>query len=97
MEEVKPKFKVGDKYVHFTKHGGVNKGVVADVFSNQTVVDVPNRIRYRKWFIRTGNGITLCLNEERIYLVEKEFSEADCENILMNAKELAKRKSERTS
>ena len=33
----------GDKYIHFTKYGGVNKGEVDEVFSNHNVIDTKNK------------------------------------------------------
>ena len=34
----------GDKYIHFTKYGGVNKGEVYEVFSNLTSIDTKNKV-----------------------------------------------------
>lgn len=67
-------FKPGDKYIHFTKYGGVNKGEVDDVHST-TVWDTKNLCRYVSISIFTTKGVRLNLDgtDGRIYKVESEM------------------------
>jgi len=78
----------GDKYIHFTKYGGVNKGEVDEVFSNLTSIDTKNKVSYKKHFIKNTKGNTICLNDEEIYLIDKEYTEQEAFNIETNCKRL---------
>ena len=81
-------FKSGDKYVHFTKYGGVNKGEVVKTYSTHTVVDLNNKIRYKRHFIENTKGNSICINEEEVYLIEKEYTDEQGEIIIENMKSL---------
>ena len=74
-------FKEGDKYIQFTKYGGVNKGVVSESF-NTICVDTKNSVSYEVPHIRNENGIVLNLKDDGvIYRITHEYSEEECENI----------------
>ena len=74
-------FKEGDKYIHFTKYGGINKGVVSEFF-NTHCIDTKNCVAYEVPHVRNKNGIVLNLREDGlIYKITHEYSEEECENI----------------
>jgi hypothetical protein len=69
-------FKQGDKYIHYTKYGGVNIGEVKDVaFING--IDTDNKVIYQVPHIITTNGILLSLNGDdgNIYKIVGELSD----------------------
>lgn len=69
-------FEVGDKYIHYTKYGGVNRGEVVAV--NTTYVhDFPNKCAYERVSILTNNGVSLDLDgsDGKIYRVHNEITE----------------------
>lgn len=75
-------FKKGDKYIHFTKYGGVNKGEVEWV--NDTIcIDTVNKIKYTKTAIKTTKGVSLSLDgtDGRIYKIKSELTDEQCETI----------------
>jgi hypothetical protein len=82
-------FKQGDKYIHYTKYGGVNIGQVKDVaFING--VDTNNKVIYQVPHIITTNGILLSLNGDdgNIYKIVSELSNDKCKiisNLLENS------------
>ncbi len=69
-------FKKGDKFIQFTKRGGINKGEVEDIHST-TVWDTTNLCRYMSYAILTTNGVRLNLDgtDGRIYKIESEMDE----------------------
>ena len=74
-------FKEGDKYIQFTKYGGINRGVVSEVF-NTICVDTKNSISYEVPHIRSESGVVLNLSKDGlIYKITHEYSEEECENI----------------
>jgi len=82
-------FKEGDKYIHFTKYGGVNSGVVKSLTSVR-VVDGVNGVIYVKDGIITDKGFLLELggSDGSIYKVEKELSKEECDNLKVNFERL---------
>lgn len=68
--------KKGDKYIHFTKYGGVNKGEVQDIHEIN-VLDTSNNCTYKKITILTSKGFSLSLDgsDGKIYKIESEISE----------------------
>jgi predicted PolB exonuclease-like 3'-5' exonuclease len=85
-------FKEGDKYIHFTKYGGINKGVVSEFF-NTHCVDTKNCVSYEVPHVRNENGIVLNLREDGlIYKITHEYSEEECENIRKAGKYYQNRK-----
>ena len=60
-----PLLKSGDKYIHFTKYGGINTGIIQQVKTARVVriinfnFDTNNRVEYIKHTIITQNGIEL--------------------------------------
>ena len=68
-------FKEGDKYIHFTKYGSVNKGEVKSCDST-TSIDTQNLCSYEKLQIITTKGIILNLDgsDGKIYKIDGEFT-----------------------
>lgn len=88
-------FKQGDKYIHYTKYGGVNIGEVKDVtFING--VDTNNKVVYQVPHIITTNGIILSLNGDdgNIYKIVNELSDDKCKVINDLLESSQKRKEE---
>lgn len=73
--------KEGDKYIHFTNRGGINKGEVKSCGSH-TVIDSFNCVTYKKYHIFNTKGIMLELDgsDGKIYKVENEFTAEECKN-----------------
>lgn len=67
-------FKKGDKFIHFTKYGGINKGEVEGLHST-TVWDFNNLCRYESLSIFTTEGVRLNLDgtDGRIYKIDSEM------------------------
>jgi hypothetical protein len=59
-----PLLKSGDKYIHFTKYGGINTGIIQQVKTARVVriINFNNRVEYIKHTIITQNGIELELD-----------------------------------
>jgi len=70
-------FKQGDKYIHFTKYGSINKGEVKSCGS-ATSIDTFNLVTYKKQHIISTKGIMLNLDgsDGRIYKIEEELTPA---------------------
>jgi hypothetical protein len=68
-------FKVGDRYIHFTKYGGVNKGEVKS-YGETHIIDTKNCVEYLKTHIITTKNILLELDgsDGKIFKVEKEYT-----------------------
>jgi hypothetical protein len=68
-------FKKGDKYIHFTKYGGVNKGVVEDI-REINVWNTDNLCVYVKYSILTTKGVLLDLDggDGKIYKINSEMT-----------------------
>lgn len=83
-------FKKGDKFIQFTKHGGVNKGEVSDLHYT-TVWDTANLCRYQSVSIFTTNGVRLDLDgtDGRIYKIESELDETQAKNFQKKIKKLS--------
>lgn len=91
-------FEKGDKYIHFTKHGGVNRGVVR--YAGYTIViDTKNGVSYKRDYILNTNGVSYDLDgsDGRFYLIEKEYTKEECENIANNFKKFGEAKKQRTN
>lgn len=86
-------FKKGDKFIHFTKYGGVNKGEVSD-FHYTTVWDTANLCRYQSVSIFTTNGVRLDLDgtDGRIYKIDSEIEEHQAKKLEQNFKKLKNKK-----
>lgn len=68
-------FKVGDSYIHFTKYGGVNRGIVKDI-GHVVSIDTINRVDFLNVFIKNEKNISLFLDgsDGRIFKVVKEYT-----------------------
>lgn len=89
-------FKEGDKYIHFTKYGGINKGEVKWA-GYTTVIDTTNKVKYRKHYIVTTKNISLDLDgsDGRIYKIESELTDEQCEKIINTFRGFSRRKAEK--
>jgi len=76
-------FKEGDKYIHFTKYGSINKDEVKSCGST-TVVDAFRGVTYKKLHIINTKGIMLCLDgsDGSVYKIEDELTPEESENII---------------
>ena len=86
-------FKKGDKFIQFTKHGGVNKGEVQELHYT-TVWDTKNLCRYQSISIFTTNGVRLDLDgsDGRIYKIDSELEETQAKSLEQNFKKLKDKK-----
>ena len=89
-------FKEGDKYIHFTKYGGVNKGEVK-WYGETICLDIRNGVSYKQPYIVTTKGISLMLDgtDGRVFKVNEEFTEEQCKNIENNLKRISDLKKEK--
>lgn len=69
-------FKQGDKYIHFTKYGGVNKGEV-EWYGTQINWDTDNMVAYHLPYIKSTKGIVIHLNGEdgRVFKIKEDITE----------------------
>jgi hypothetical protein len=73
--------KKGDKYIHFTKYGGVNFGTVKEVF-NLHSFDHLNKVTYLKPCIRNENSMTYELEKDgRFYKIDREYTQEEADNL----------------
>lgn len=86
-------FKKGDKFIQYTKHGGVNKGEVSDLHFT-TVWDTKNLCTYQSISIFTTNGVRLDLDgsDGRIYKIDSELEDIQAKNIDKSFKKLKEKK-----
>lgn len=75
-------FEKGDKYIHYTKYGGVNKGEVL-YYGELKVRNIDDKIAFIKPYIINTNNIRLELGGEDgyIYKLTKEFTEDEIKNL----------------
>jgi len=68
--------KKGDKYIHFTKYGSVNKGII-DSVSNRTHIDISNGVVYKKPYMRNTVGVAYELDgtDGLFYIIDREFDD----------------------
>lgn len=91
-------FNAGDKFIHFTKYGGVNRGEVERLHSI-TVWDTKNLCRYEVISIFTTNGIKLNLDgtDGKVYKVHSEMDPVSAKNfekVMMKASAMKSRPSD---
>ena len=69
-------FKDGDKYIHFTKYGGVNKGTV-EWYGTQINWDTDNMVAYHVPYIKSTKGIVIHLNGEDgcVFKIKEDITE----------------------
>ena len=69
-------FKKGDKYIHFTRYGGVNKGEV-EWYGTQINWDFENKVAYHIPYIKSTKGIVIHLNSKdgKVYKIENDITE----------------------
>ena len=65
-------FSEGDKFIKFSKYGGVVIGEVKR-FHYSLNIDLTNKVSYKKYYIITTNGVLLELDgsDGKIYKIEK--------------------------
>jgi hypothetical protein len=87
-------FKQGDKYIHFTKYGGVNKGEVEQYGSTMNY-DYENEVVYVSYYIKStvGHVISIDGSDGRVYKINEKMdpetlrklkSSTDALDVLMN-------------
>jgi hypothetical protein len=83
-------FKAGDKFIHFTKYGGVNKGEVKS-YGETHVIDTKNCVCYLKPYIITTKNISLELDgsDGMIFKIEKEYTEEDVKRVSTNLEKMS--------
>jgi len=86
-------FEKGDKFIHFTKYGGVNRGEVEEI-RELNVWDINNLCTYIKYSIFTTNGVSLNLDgsDGKIYKVKSEMSPEKANNLNMILKKASNNK-----
>ena len=69
-------FNPGDKYIHFTKYGGVNKGEV-EWYGESINWDTDNMVAYHIPYIKSSKGIVIRLNGEdgRVFKIKEDITE----------------------
>ena len=67
-------FKQGDKYIHFTKYGGVNKGDV-EWYGSTMNYDYENEVVYVSYYIKStvGHIISIDGTDGRVYKINEEM------------------------
>lgn len=75
-------FEEGDKYIHFTKRGSINKGIIKTV-GTVRVIDTNNQVSYDKMYMINEKGIHYQLDgtDGQFYKVSQEYSEVETKNI----------------
>jgi hypothetical protein len=65
-------FKQGDKYIHFTKYGGVNKGEV-EWYGSTMNYDYENEVVYVSYYIKStvGHAISMDGSDGRVYKINE--------------------------
>lgn len=88
----------GDKYIHFTKYGGVNFGIVQEIWSVH-LLDVDNGCMYLKTQLRNEKGSNYDMYEDgKFYKIEEEYTLEQVDAIKKRVKRLAgMKKHERVS
>ena len=76
------KLKSGDKYIHFTKRGSINKGTV-DRIDKIHVTDTDNCCVYIKYYMVNEKNISYSLDGEdgRFYKIDKEYTKEESETL----------------
>lgn len=76
------KFKKGDKYIHFTKRGSINKGTVESI-NKIHVTDTDNCCVYDKYYLVNEKNISYSLDGEdgRFYKIDKEYTKEESEQL----------------
>ena len=86
-------FEKGDKFIHFTRYGGVNRGEVESV---GYISVIGNGVVYRRNYINTTNNVRLNLDgtDGKIYKIERELSSEDSKSIANLAAKMGQKKAE---
>jgi len=86
-------FEKGDKFIHYTKYGGVNIGEVRDVNYTQ-VYDTDNLVIYERPVLITTNSVVLELDgsDGRIFKVKDVITEKRAERLVTLVKTLKEKK-----
>jgi hypothetical protein len=69
-------FEKNDCYIHFTKYGGVNKGIV-EWYGTVINWDFENKVAYHIPYIKSTKGIVIHLNGEdgKVYKIKNDITE----------------------
>jgi len=90
-------FKVGDRYIHFTKYGGINKGEVKS-YGETRVIDTENCVEYLKPHIVTIKNIVLELDgsDGMIFKLENEYTIEECKKMSMTIQKMVDYKNKKS-
>ena len=90
--------KEGDKYIHFTKRGTINKGTVKRI-GGVTEIDTDNQCHYERMYMVNEKGIHYDLDgrDGRFYKISMEYTKEEAEELKRAMDELAEIKNERRS
>jgi hypothetical protein len=89
-------FRPGDKAIHFTKYGGVNR-IEVKSFGKKYEYDLSNGVVYEIPYIETTKNVALYLNGDdgKIFKIKKELTSEQCEDMTKGLEKLSKHKQER--
>jgi hypothetical protein len=89
-------FEEGDKYIQFTKYGGINKGVIKHC-GVVNCIDTNNGVSYQKPYIVNEKNIHYDLDgkDGRFYKVTVEYTKEECEQMVGAYKKLMELKDQR--
>lgn len=96
--EIISMFEKGDKYIHFTNYGGVNKGEVEDIL-DINVIDTSNMCSYYKYSILTTKGVQLKLDgsDGKIYKINSEMTKERAKELSILFNTMAEKKHRTTN
>lgn len=81
----------GDKFICYTKYGGIVKGEI-DLIGERVILDITNKISYIESFIITTNGIPY--DSKDIKIISREYTQEEIERMERVMERLAERKNE---
>ena len=89
---------VGDKYIHFTNRGGINKGTVKRI-GTVTEIDTENQCHYERVYMVNEKDIHYDLDgrDGKFYKITTEYTKEEAEELKSAMEQIAKLKSERRS
>lgn len=89
---------VGDKYIHFTNRGGINKGIVKRI-GTVTEIDTENQCHYERVYMVNSKDIHYDLDgrDGKFYKITAEYTEEEAKELKNAIEEISKFKYERRS
>jgi len=82
-------FKEGDKYIHFTRFGSINKGTIKHIGYVGTI-DTTNSVCYNRPYMVNEKNIHYELDgtDGKFYKITTEYSEAECKQMVIAYQQL---------